>query len=236
MCQMDLTKTLFSMRDPDYRSFMAKLLPTTDPDTIMGVRTPDLRKLAKDIAADGNMCGDFLKNLPHGYFEENQLHAFIISQMSGFDRVLTELDRFLPYVDNWATCDQMSPKIFKDKGECLIPKIRSWISSDRIYTIRFGINMLMRYFLGDGFKTEYCLLVANIKSDEYYVKMAQAWYFATALASQYDSALPVLENNLLDVWTHNKTISKAVESRRISPEKKKYLRTLVRRTKQKHNG
>ena len=169
---------------------------------------------------------DFIAQLPHKFFEENQLHAFILSYMHDFDIVIREIGRFLPYVDNWATCDQMSPKVFKKNTDKLLEQIKIWIKSNKTYTIRFGVGMLMRYYLDDNFKSEYLDMVSKIKSDEYYVNMMIAWFFATALAKQYEATLPFIEGKKLDKWTHNKTIQKAIESYRISSEQKDYLRTL----------
>ena len=221
----EIREELFENQDKQYHDFMIKLLPGMEQDRMIGIRTPELRNLAKKYAgrADTEI---FMKDLPHKYFEENQLHAFIISGMKDYSSCIEALEEFLPYVDNWATCDQMSPKVFrKHKGE-LLSHIRTWISSDRTYTIRFGIGMLMQHFLDEDFDPEYPELAAAVRSDEYYVKMMIAWYFATALAKQYDEVIPYLEHQNLDVWTHNKTIQKAIESFRITPEQKQYLRTL----------
>ena len=171
----------------------------------------------------------FLDELPHKFFEENQLHAFIISEIKDYDECILYLNKFLPYVDNWATCDQMSPKVFKKNHSKLLDQIKVWIKSSKTYTIRFGIGMLMQYYLDDDFKLEYLEMVSNIKSDEYYVNMMIAWYFATALAKQYDSTIKIIEGKKLDVWTHNKTIQKAIESYRITFEQKDYLRSLKRK-------
>ena len=202
--------------------------------------TPELRKLAKQLerlrtsktAADGKTAADveaFLKDLPHEYFDENQLHAFIISEDKDYERCMADVEEFLPYVDNWATCDQMSPKVFKKNKDGLLLHVRKWLKSDRTYTVRFAIGMLMEHFLEDDFDPEYPKLVAKVKSDEYYVNMMIAWYFATALAKQHDAVIPYLEGQKLDVWTHNKTIQKARESYRITPEQKEYLKTLKRK-------
>lgn len=221
----EIRDELFENQDKQYHDFMIKLLPGMEQDRMIGIRTPELRKLAKKYAGRADV-GIFMKDLPHKYFEENQLHAFIISGMKDYSSCIEALEEFLPYVDNWATCDQMSPKVFrKHKGE-LLSHIRTWIASDRTYTIRFGIGMLMQHFLDEDFDPEYPELAAAVRSDEYYVKMMIAWYFATALAKQYDEVIPYLENQNLDVWTHNKAIQKAIESFRITPEQKQYLRTL----------
>ena len=216
---------LFKLQDKKYGEFQTKLIPTASPDTFIGVRTPDLRNLAKRIVKE-NSYKEFLKELPHQYFDENQLHAFIISEIKGYDECLNYINEFLPYVDNWATCDQMSPKIFKKHTNKLIESIKVWMKSKETYTIRFGIGMLMQYYLDDNFKPEYLQMVSKIKSKEYYVNMMIAWYFATALAKQYEKTLPYIEEKKLDTWTHNKTIQKAIESYRITPEQKEYLKSL----------
>ena len=221
----DIKEKLFELKDDKYRDFQVKLIPNIDSDTIIGVRTPDLRKYAKELISSDNYL-KFLNKLPHQYFDENQLHAFIISQLKDYDECLSYVNKFLPYVDNWATCDQMSPKIFKKYPDKLLEQIKLWIKSKETYTIRFGICMLMQYYLDNNFKSEYLKLVANIKSDEYYVNMMIAWYFATALAKQYDSTIVYIEDKKLAVWTHNKTIQKAIESYRITQEQKAYLKSL----------
>ncbi len=216
---------LFKLRDEEYRAFQAKLIPTALPDIFIGVRTPELRKYAKQLAKQENV-GEFLRELPHRYFDENQLHAFIISEIKDHDRCVEEINLFLPYVDNWATCDQMSPKVFKKHRPELLVPIREWLSSDKTYTVRFAIGMLMEHYLDEDFDPAYLETVAEIRSDEYYVNMMIAWYFATALAKQYDTALPYIEHQRLEPWTHNKTIQKAVESYRITPERKAHLKEL----------
>lgn len=221
----EIRDELFENQDKQYHDFMIKLLPGMERDRMIGIRTPELRKLAKKYAGRED-TGIFMKDLPHKYFEENQLHAFIISGMKDYSSCMSLLEEFLPFVDNWATCDQMSPKVFRKHKEELLSHIRTWIASDRTYTVRFGIGMLMQHFLDEDFDPEYPELAAAVRSDEYYVKMMIAWYFATALAKQYDEVIPYLENQNLDVWTHNKTIQKAIESFRITPEQKQYLRTL----------
>jgi 3-methyladenine DNA glycosylase AlkD len=202
-----------------------KLIPTIDPGSIIGVRTPELRSMAKDALKAGKYM-DFLEDLPHKYFEENQLHAFIISGIKDLNECMEELEKFLPYVDNWATCDQMSPKIFRKHKDVLFTHIKEWIKSDKPYTIRFGVGMLMEHFLDEDYDPQYPEMVAGIRSEEYYVNMMIAWYFATALAKQYDSILPFIEERRLDDWTHNKAIQKSVESRRITEEQKLYLKSL----------
>ena len=220
-----IRKDLFSMQDTGYRDFHSKLIPTIDPDTIIGVRTPELRKYAKKLSKEPQ-SEEFRKLLPHKYYEENNLHGFLIETIKEYDTVIQELDSFLPYVDNWATCDMISPKIFQKHLSELYTKIKEWIASDHIYTIRFGLGMLMKHFLDEAFQTEHLDLAAGIVSEEYYVNMMVAWYFATALAKQYDAVLPYLEEHRLHAWTHNKAIQKALESYRITTEQKTYLKTL----------
>ena len=221
----EIRNELFSMQDLKYRELQTGIIPSRDPQTLIGVRTPALRSFAKQLAKREDLS-DFLNDLPHLYFDEDQLHAFIISEIKDYDTCMAELEKFLPHVDNWATCDQMSPKVFKKHKEELLVKIREWIASDKPYTVRFGIGMLMQHFLDEDFDPAYPELAAGIRSEEYYVKMMIAWYFATALAKQYDAVLPYIENQRLDAWTHNKAIQKAIESYRITPEQKEYLRTL----------
>ena len=225
----DIRQKLLEMQDPDYREFLIKLIPSVIPGRVIGIRTPELRKLAKEILKMEDLS-DFLNDLPHTFFEENQLHAFVISGMKDYDACMSALERFLPYVDNWATCDQMSPKVFKKHKSELMEHIKRWIASDECYTVRFGIGMLMEHYLDDVFDPAYPEMAAAVVSEEYYVRMMIAWYFATALAKQYDAVIPFIEKKQLDVWTHNKTIRKAIESYRIDPEKKTYLRSLVRKT------
>ncbi len=227
MCNIinNIRAKLFELQDTGYRDFQSKLIPTVAADTIIGVRTPELKKLAGEYLMN-EAIEDFLKELPHDFFEENQLHAFIISRIKDYSRCMELLKAFLPYIDNWATCDQLSPKIFKKHRTELLSEVRQWIKSDRAYTIRFAIGMLMEHFLDEDFEEEYLEIVSAVRSDEYYVKMMVAWYFATALAKQYDSAVKYLEECKLDSWTHNKAIQKSVESRRISEERKEYLKTL----------
>ena len=220
-----ILEELFKLQDKKYRDFQIKLIPNYRIDNMIGVRTPDLKTLAKKILKENNYKL-FLKTLPHKYFDENQLHAFIISEIKNYDDCINYINIFLPYVDNWATCDQMSPKIFKKNKDKLINEIQKWIKSDNTYTIRFGIGMLMQYYLDDNFNIEYLEMVSKIKSKEYYVNMMIAWFFATALAKQYDDTIKYIENNKLDKWVHNKTIQKAIESNRITIERKEYLRTL----------
>ena len=220
-----IREELFRLQDGKYRVFQSRLIPAVDAERIIGVRTPELRKYAKQLVRREN-CREFLDDLPHLYFEENQLHAFIISEIKDYDQCMEELLRFLPYVDNWATCDQMSPKVFRKQRQKLLKQIMVWIRSEEAYTIRFGIGMLMEHFLDEDFDLSYPEAVAEIRSEEYYVNMMIAWYFATALAKQYEVILPFIENRKLDAWTHNKAIQKSVESKRISPEQKVYLKSL----------
>ncbi len=221
----DIRKELFELKDEKYGEFQSKLTPTVDRAFVIGVRTPELRKLAKELGKREDI-GEFLGSLPHEYFEEDQLHAFIVAGIKSFDECLAAVEAFLPFVDNWATCDQMSPKVFgKNKPE-LLSAVKRWIVSKHCYTVRFGIKMLMDNFLDEDFKPAYPELVAGVKSEEYYVNMMAAWYFATALAKQYEAVLPFLEGRRLPAWTHRKTIQKAVESYRISPEHKDHIRTL----------
>ena len=212
-----IQEQLFSLRDEAYRDFQAKLIPHIDQDSIIGVRTPELRKLAREIGTD------FRRELPHRFFEENQLHAFSLERMSDFDAVIGELEAFLPFVDNWATCDQMNPKVFRKHRQELLTHIRRWIGSERPYTVRFGIKLLMDHYLDDDFDPAY-LEMAAVRHEHYYVRMMVAWYFATALAKQYDAARIWIREYRLDKWVHNKTIQKAIESYRITPEQKAYLK------------
>ena len=223
----EILQRLFALQDLKYRDFQAKLMPTVDKNTIIGVRTPELRKLAKEFARREDV-GAFLDELPHTYYDENNLHGFLLCEEKDFDRVITRLEDFLPYIDNWATCDLLSPKVFKKHKAELLPHIRRWLASSKVYTVRFGIEMLMSHYLDEGFVPEYLDAVAAVHSEEYYVNMMIAWYFATALTKQYDAALPYLVEQRLAPWTHNKTIQKAIESYRITDERKAYLRSLKR--------
>ncbi len=228
MISGDIYKELVSLQDEGYRDMQITIIPTVDPDSIIGVRTPALRSFAKELSKREDI-DSFLNDLPHKYFEENQLHAFILSGMKDAAKAIELVDKFLPFVDNWATCDQMSPKVFKKHKDLLLEYTDKWIKSDLTYVKRFGIGMLMEHFLDEDFKTTYLTKVSKIRSDEYYVNMMIAWYFATALAKQYDATLPYIEKQKLDIWTHNKSIQKAVESYRITPEQKDYLKTLKRK-------
>ena len=221
----EIREELFRLQDLEYRDFQYKLIPTVDPESMIGVRTPALRGYAKALIKQEDVPA-FLNDLPHRYFDENQLHAFVLSEIKDYGWCIAEVQRFLPYVDNWATCDQLSPKVFRKHKPELLSCILSWLETSETFTVRFAVGMLMQHYLDDAFDTEYPELVAGIRSDEYYVRMMVAWYFATALAKQYDAVIPYLETQRLDLWTHNKTIQKAVESYRITPEQKTYLRSL----------
>ncbi len=220
---MDIEKKLLSMQDLGYKEFHKKLMPTISEDVIIGIRTPVLRAFAKEISGTKE-AEDFIGSLPHKYYEENNLHAFLLEQIKDFDAAVNKCEEFLPYIDNWATCDCFLPRIFKKNTDRLAAYIKKWICSDKPYVIRYAIGLLMSLYLDDNFKPEYPDMVAGVKSDEYYVKMMQAWYFATALAKQRDSVIEYLTEKKLDVWVHNKAIQKAVESRRITD--KEYLKTL----------
>ncbi len=216
---------LFQLQDSEYKSFHSALMPTVDKEKVIGVRVPMLRKLAKDLDKSG-IGREFIKCLPHKYYEEDNLHAFIVEQIKDFDICISETEKFIKYIDNWATCDMFSPKIFSKNKDVIFSKSLEWINSDKTYVIRYGIGMLMRYFFDENFSEDILEIVAGIKNDEYYVNMMISWFFATALAKRYSETVVYLENDKLPVWIHNKTIQKAIESNRISPEIKKYLRTL----------
>lgn len=216
---------LFAMQDPEYREFISKLNPSIDKENIIGIRTPKLRQLAKELNKTPE-AEAFLKSLPHKYYEENNLHAFLIEKMKDFELCIAETERFLPFVDNWATCDSMSPKIYGKHLDELEERIKVWLKSDKTYTVRYGIEMLMSWYLDDHFDPKYLEMVSSVRSEEYYVNMMIAWYFATALAKQYEAAIVYLENRRLSDWCHRKTIQKAIESYRITDEQKAYLRSL----------
>ena len=216
---------LLLLKDDGYAAFQRKLLPTLPPQSIIGVRTPELKALAKTMLKNGT-ADAFTAELPHVYFEENQLHAFIINEEKSFDKCIQKLEAFLPHVDNWATCDQLSPKAFAKARDRLLPYTKLWLASPLPFTVRFGIGTLMRHFLDDAFEVAYAERVAAVTSDEYYVNMMVAWYFATALAKQYGSVLPIIERRALPQWTHNKAIQKARESFRVTAEQKEYLQRL----------
>ena len=222
----ELQQHLFGMRDAAYAAFIAKLTPGFPPSHFIGVRVPLLRTIARSFAKEEAASQRFLSHLPHSYSEEDMLHGMLISLVKDYDRCLDLIDRFLPYVDNWAVCDTLSPKVFAKHKAQLLENILRWSSSSHTYTCRFGLRMLMTHFLDDSFSADFLEIPAAIRSEEYYVKMMVAWFFATALAKQWEATLPYLENRQLDPWTHRKTIQKAIESYRIPPERKDYLRTL----------
>ena len=221
----EILKSLYALQDTVYRGFNSKLIPNVSPDNFIGVRTPVLRKMAKDMLKSGEYK-DFILSLPHQYFEENQLHAFILSDLKDYDITVKEVDKFLPYVDNWATCDQMSPCAFRKNRDALLKYIVKWIKSKNAFAVRFGVLCLMRYFLDDDFDVKYIEMVVNIKSKEYYVNMMRAWYFATATAKHFDKILPYLQKGKIDEWTRKCAIQKALESYRVSDEYKGQLRAL----------
>lgn len=221
----EIQKQLFSMQDLEYRTFHSKLMPTVDPEKIIGIRTPVLRKFANEFAKTGE-AEKFLADLPHIYYEENNLHAFVLEKVKDFDRAIKLMEEFMPYMDNWATCDMCSPKVFKKNKSEILPYAKKWMKSAHTYTVRYGIGILMNLFLDEDFDEEYLNLVASVKSEEYYINMMIAWYFATALAKQYNSAVKYIEHKKLDTWVHNKTIQKAVESYRVPKGTKEYLKTL----------
>lgn len=227
MSEKTITDGLFALKDENYRRFHAKLIPDIPIDNIIGVRTPVLRKYAKKVAKlpEANI---FLESLPHSYYEENNLHGALLSLLYPKDIIafMEQLECFLPYVDNWATCDMLSPKIFKKHLPYVYERVQKWLQSDAVYTIRFGIVTLLGFYLDNAFEPEMLQLVANVRSEEYYVNMAVAWYFSMALVKQYDATLPYIQNRVLEPWTHNKSIQKAIESRRIPQETKAYLRGL----------
>ncbi len=222
-----MQKILFSYQDLKYKAFHEKLMPTVNPDMVIGVRTPVLKKIAKEYSGSKEQIG-FIKKLPHKFYEENNLHAFFIAEIKDFNVCINEVERFLPYIDNWATCDGLRPKCFKKNTDKLIQYIEKWLSSENTYTIRFGMEMLMVYFLDGLFKDKYPEMVASVVSEEYYIKMMQAWYFATALAKQWESVLFYITEKKLPLWVHNKTIQKAIESFRITDEQKQILRQYKR--------
>ena len=221
----EIVGLLFANQDIKYRDFQAPLFPNLDKETMIGVRTPTLKRLAKELF-NTETANSFISSLPHRYFDENQLHAFLISLIKDYQTCLNEVNRFLPYVDNWGTCDQLNPRVFAKHKDELLKEIKKWLNSKDTYTIRFAIRMLMSFYLDEAFKNEYLDMVASIKSEEYYINMMVAWYFATALAKQYESAINYIKDNKLSTWVHNKTIQKAVESYRINDEQKSFLRKL----------
>lgn len=223
--EAEILQRLFALQDFKYKEFQSKLLPTLDPDTVIGVRTPTLRRLSREYAAH-TASGTYLQSLPHRYYEENNLHALILCTRRDYARVMDEVEAFLPFVDNWATCDMLRPPVFQQHRAELLTHLPRWLASSHVYTVRFGVGMLLSYFLDEAFAPEQLALVAALRTEEYYINTAIAWYFATALAKQYDAAIPYLRERRLALWTHNKTIQKAIESYRIAPEQKAYLRTL----------
>lgn len=221
------TSELLELKDEKYRIFTQKLIPNIPLENVIGVRIPALRTLAKKLYKEKNEeCSVFLSELPHKYLDENMLHSFLICQLKDFNEVIILTEKFLPYVDNWAVCDSFAPKVFSKHLDILLPKIKKWISSSHTYTVRYAIGLLLQYYLDDAFKEEYLKLVANVKSNEYYINMMIAWFFAESLAKQKDTTLPFLQNKILEKWTHNKAIQKAIESRRIDADFKLYLRSL----------
>lgn len=223
----EIQKRLFELSDSEYAAFQAKLAPNIAAESCMGVRVPALRKFAAEFSRTPE-CTEFLNSLPHEYYDENLLHSILLEKWKDYDDCLEKVERFLPYVDNWAVCDTLRPKIFaKHKAE-LMEKVKKWIASEKTYTCRFGVDMLMTHYLDDVFQPEYLELPVQVTSEEYYVRMMIAWYYATALAKQWESTIPYLEQKRLSVWSHNKTIQKAIESYRITDEQKIYLKTLRR--------
>ncbi len=219
----EIQQLLFELQDMAYRDFHSRLMPDIDKETVIGIRVPVLRKYAKSIAGT-ELAEKFIKELPHRYYEENNLHMMLITGIKDYEKCLSEIERFLPYIDNWATCDFPAPKCFENHKEDLLPVIKRWIASSETYTIRYGIGMLMRLYLDADFAPEYVRIVAEVKSDEYYVNMMIAWYMATALAKQWDAVIPYIEEHRMSDWVHRKTIQKAVESYRITDEQKRYLK------------
>lgn len=224
---MHITEELFALQDVAYADFQAKLTPNIPRERFIGVRVPEARKLAKRLAQEPE-AAIFLRDLPHTYYDENILHSLLLSEMKDYDACIAAVDAFLPYVDNWAVCDILSPKIFKKHKTALLEKIKEWSASKKTYTCRFGIEMLLSHFLDEDFKPAYLEIPASVHREEYYVRMMMAWFFATALAKQWDATIDYLEDRRLDTWTHNKTIQKARESKRITPKQKEYLKTLKR--------
>ena len=221
---MTVYERLLKVQDKEYRDFQIKLVPNISPDAMIGVRTPDMRNIAKEVFKSDERDA-FLKELPHKFYEENLVHFFFFFLIKDFDECVKAVDEFLPYVDCWPVSDQATPKSFKKNHEKLLPYIKKWIASDHVYTARFGIRMLMNEFLGDDFKKEYLELVASKRGEDYYLKMMVAWYFATALAKQYDESVKYIEERKLDDWVLKKAIQKAVESYRVTDEHKEYLKT-----------
>lgn len=225
MKKEDIRQRLLSLKDEKYRDFTSKLMPTVDKEKIIGVRTPLLRAFAKELIKEGEYS-DFLSSLPHKYYEEDNLHGFIIEGIKDFDLCISELKRFIPYIDNWATCDCVRPKVLKKEPDRVYEFILELLKSDKTYTVRYGIGLLMSYYPDEDSSPSHLNLLSRIESDEYYINMMLAWYFATALAKQWESTIPYIEEKVLSQWVHRKTIQKAIESYRITDEQKAYLRTL----------
>ena len=222
---MTVYERLIACSDEQYKEFQSKLVPNIPKETVLGVRTPDMRRIAKEIRGTEEAEG-FLAELPHKFYEENLVHFFLIAMIKDFDQCVQAVETFLPYVDCWPVCDQSTPKVFAKNHEKLLPLIRKWMDSDHVYTARFGIRMLMNEFLGDDFKPEYLAWVAGVPGEDYYIRMMVAWYFATALAKQYDESVVYIEEHRLEPWTHKKAIQKAVESYRVTEAHKEYLKML----------
>ena len=220
-----IVEQLFQLQDVAYKDFQCRLMPNIDRDAVIGVRTPQLRAFAKKIKGSKD-AEELISQLPHRYYEENNIHAFLIETIKDYNECINALDLFLPYVDNWATCDMMTPKVLKKDLRALLSKIRVWIRSGHVYTVRYAIKLLMSFYLDDEFDVEYLDIVSSVCSDEYYINMMVAWYFATALAKQYEVTVVYIEGKKLSPWVHNKAIQKACESFRITDDRKKYLKTL----------
>lgn len=225
LAEARVRERLFALADPGYKQFQCGLMPTVSPDTVIGVRTPELRRLARELFGTPE-AEEYLRALPHRYYEENNLHGLLLERVPDYGRAMAELKAFLPYIDNWATCDLMCPKVFQRHLPELLPEIQAWLAHRHAYTVRFGIETLMRFYLDGAFSPEFPAWVAAVRSDEYYVNMMIAWYFATALAKQWDAVVPYIQQRRLERWTHNKTIQKATESYRVTQEQKALLRAL----------
>lgn len=223
----EILQTLFSLKDENYAAFHSNLIPNISKDKVIGVRVPLLKKYAKEVANTAQ-CEEFINHLPHTYYDENTLHSILINDIKDFNVCIFQTERFLPYIDNWATCDILKPKIFKNNTDKLLPYINVWLKSKHTFTVRFAIRTMLGFYLDENFHQEHLYLISSITTEEYYIKMAQAWYFATALSKHYESVLPILTHHLLDKWTHNKTIQKAIESFLITDNQKTYLKTLKR--------
>lgn len=222
---MNIYEKLCQLQDLEYKKFQCSLMPTVSPETVIGVRTPHLRAIAKEISGS-ETAENFIKVLPHEYYEENNLHIFLLERIKDYDECISLVNKFLPYIDNWSTCDGLNPKVFTKNRDKLIAEINKWILTDEVYTVRFAIGMLMKHYLEESYKPEYMEMVCAVNSEEYYINMMIAWYFATALCKQYDDAMHVLKDHKLSPWVHNKVIQKASESRRITTEQKAFLKIL----------